>query len=59
MQKAVSAITIVGHEPKVNRSSIDQDIAADNGLKICDKVASRYQGIIGFMRKGRMPPPSP
>ena len=30
------------------------DIATDNGLHLGDKVASRYQSIIGFMRKGRM-----
>ena len=41
-----------GHNRSLNRIYI----AADNGLHLGNKVASRHQSIIGFMRKGRMPP---
>ena len=39
-----------------NRSLDRIDIAADNGLHLSDKVASRHQSIVGLMRKSRMPP---
>ena len=59
MQKGRFCDDIVGRasmeRTKGHNRSLDRiDIAADNGLHLGDKVASRYQGIIGFVRKGRM-----
>ena len=61
MQKGPFCDDIVGRasmeRTKGHNCSLDRiDIAADNSLHLSDKVASRHQSIIGFMRKGRMPP---
>ena len=59
MQKSCFCDDIVGRasmeRTKGHNRSLDRiDIAADNGLHLGDKVASRHQSIIGFLRKGRM-----
>ena len=59
MQKGRFCDDIVGRasmeRTKGHNRPLDRiDIAADNGLHLGDKVASRHQSIIGFMRKGRM-----
>ena len=61
MQKGRFCYDIVGRasieRTKGYNRPLDRiDIAADNGLHLGDKVASRHQSVIGFMRKGRMAP---
>ena len=61
MQKGRFCDDIVGRasmeRTKGHNRPLDRiDIAADNGLHLGDKVASRNQSIIGFMGKSCMAP---